>query len=235
MGASWPSGFNTGATVVAPFLREAGVGAVDLAVVSHADKDHAGGLEGLTDALPVRRIISGEPDDIDAAAVTPCRAGDAWQWDGVRFLVLHPRASGASGNDASCVLHVATDGASVLLTGDIEAGVESALVAEYGAGLRADVLVAPHHGSDSSSTATFLRVVDPAWVWFSAGYANRFGFPNAAVLARVGAQGIATATTSTDGAVSLMLPARPVPSTLRRHRVEAPRLWRHRPAAAPPP
>jgi competence protein ComEC len=235
MGARWPSGFDIGSAVVAPYLRHLGVGSVDLAVASHADQDHAGGLGGLLDAMPVRRVISGEPGELVRSGAEPCRAGQQWQWDGVRFLMLHPTTGGESGNDASCVLRIATAGGSALLTGDIEAGVEAELVSESIAGeasaLHADVLVAAHHGSDSSSTDAFLRAVDPAWVWFSAGYANRFGFPNTAVVDRVRALGSATATTSTDGAVSLRLPSSAAPLLPRRHRREDARLWRHWPDA----
>ncbi len=229
MGPGWPSGFNTGAAVVVPYLKHLGVAAVDLAVVSHADLDHVGGLKGLRDGLQVHRIISGEPNEIRGGAAESCRAGDAWHWDGVRFLVLHPQGPGGSGNNASCVLHIATDGASILLTGDIEAGVEAQLLARHGAELRADVLVAPHHGSDSSSTMAFLQAVAPSWIWFSAGYGNRFGFPSAAVVERAHELGSATATTSTDGAVHLWLPRQPGPLLPERERHASPRLWRHRP------
>ncbi len=229
IGPRWQSGFNTGDAVVAPYLRYLGVAAVDLVVVSHADQDHAGGLEGLLDALPVRRIISGEPEKIPAAGAEPCRAGEAWDWDGVRLRVLHPRDAGKSGNDASCVLRVATDGGSILLTGDIEAGVEAELAARHADALGADVLVAAHHGSDSSSTEAFLRTVAPSWIWFSAGYGNRFGFPSATVLARVRDLGIAIATTATDGAVHLTLPRRPGDLVPGRERRASPRLWRHGP------
>jgi competence protein ComEC len=231
MGPRYPSGFNTGAAAVAPYLRHHGVNAVDLAVVSHADQDHAGGLAGLLDSIPVRRILSGEPQELDAAA-EPCSAGMRWRWDGVDFSILHPPGPGLSGNDASCVLRVESAGASVLLPGDIEAGVEAELVATLGAALRADVLVAAHHGSNSSSTAAFLAAVAPEWVWFSAGYANRFGFPNAPVVARVAAQGSATVATPADGAVSLLLPGAPAELAPERHRREDGRLWRHRPEEA---
>jgi competence protein ComEC len=231
-GARWPSGFNTGAAVLAPYLRHRGVGLVDVVVVSHADQDHAGGLGGLLADLPARRLLSGEPDELDnpsGLVVEPCRAGTSWRWDGVSFRVLHPGGRGRSGNDASCVLRVATVGGSVLLTGDIEAGVEMELVAAQGDALRADLLVAAHHGSDSSSTMPFLRAVGPRWVWFSAGYANRWGFPSEAVVGRVRAYGSATANTATDGAVSLTLPATPGALVPRRARHDLLRLWRHRP------
>ena len=231
-GVGWPSGFNTGSLVVAPYLRHQGIRTVDLAMVSHADQDHSGGLAGLARDLPVRRVLSGEPQALDVpsgSALAPCRAGERWRWDAVDFRILHPAGSEHDGNDASCVLHVAAGGASVLLTGDIEAGIEAALMADHAEALRADVLLAAHHGSDSSSTAAFLRAVDPKWVWFSAGYANRFGFPSEDVVARVRALGPAIANTATDGAVTLQLPAQPGPLVPTRARETRQCLWRHRP------
>jgi competence protein ComEC len=80
----------------------------------------------------------------------------------------------------------------------------------------------------------FLRAVDPRWVWFSAGYGNRWGFPHEAVVTRVRALGVATASTATDGAVSLRLPAEPAPLVPMRARQAQQRLWRHRPGLRPP-
>ncbi len=237
MGVGWPSGFNTGAVVVAPYLRHQGVAAIDLAIVSHADQDHAGGLAGLAADVPMRRLLSGEPqalEPLQGVAAEPCHAGQHWRWDGVSFRVLHPDGPSAEGNDASCVVRIETGGASVLLTGDIEAGVEAALVAKLGDALQADVLIASHHGSQSSSTAAFLQTVDPDWVWFSAGYANRYGFPSPPVVSRVSALGAATANTATDGAVTLRLPAQPGPLVPTRARETLQRLWRHRPNPTAP-
>jgi competence protein ComEC len=120
-----------------------------------------------------------------------------WDWDGVRFDFLHPWDASfserAKPNTLSCVLRVQAQGGSVLLTGDIEAAQEKALIASEPVGaaspLRADVLLVPHHGSNTSSTAEFLAAVAPRWAWVQAGYRNRYGHPTAAVMARYQAQG----------------------------------------------
>src|SRR5207237_6438124 len=94
-------------------------------------------------------------------------------------------------NAMSCVLRVSSPGSgSLLLTGDIERDQEAALVAQLGAGLRSDVLVVPHHGSKTSSTAEFLDAVQPRIAVFQAGYRNRFGHPEPPVLARYRERGI---------------------------------------------
>ncbi|GAB4217050.1 MAG: DNA internalization-related competence protein ComEC/Rec2 [Rhodoferax sp.] len=151
-----------------------------------------------------------------AQPVLPCAAGRRWVWDGVAFEMLHPlpgaSASARQTNALSCVLRVATTGPApvraVLLTGDIEKPQEAQLVqrmqlppdappaglatapgtAVWRADLRADVLLAPHHGSKSSSSEALLRAVQPRWVWVQAGYRNRFGHPAPAVLARYAAE-----------------------------------------------
>jgi competence protein ComEC len=100
----------------------------------------------------------------------------------------------------SCVLRVVGGGRSVLLTGDIEREQESALVAAHGDGLRTDVLVAPHHGSKTSSSAPFLDAVRPKIAVFQAGYRNRFGHPAEEVLDRYRERGIAIVASPVCGA-----------------------------------
>ena len=122
-------------------------------------------------------------------------AGQAWEWDGVRFQILHPNASayGASPpwrpNAMSCVLRIeAASGVAALLTGDIEASQELTLVASASP-LRADWLLVPHHGSRTSSTAPFIAAVAPRIAVVQAGYRNRFGHPVGDVTDRYTAAG----------------------------------------------
>jgi competence protein ComEC len=131
----------------------------------------------------------------------PCVAGQQWEWDGVLWQVLHPAAGvQGDGNAASCVLRVqAANGAAVLLTGDIEAAQEAALL-RSGQNLQADVLLAPHHGSRTSSSAAFLAAVAPHTVVVQAGYRNRFGHPAAPVLRRYAAQDLVVQSTPQCGA-----------------------------------
>jgi len=82
------------------------------------------------------------------------------------------------------VLKIQSKHGTALLTGDIEAAAESWLVETYGEALKADVLVAPHHGSKTSSTSGFLQAVQPGYVLIPAGYRNQFGHPHKDVLTR---------------------------------------------------
>lgn len=189
-GPRFSAGFDAGAAAVVPFLRQAGTRGLDMLVVSHGDNDHAGGAASVRAAYPPTRVRAGEPEALGAGAVA-CVAGEAWTWDRVRFRFLHPGpAARPAGNDGSCVLRIEAPGGRVLLPGDIEAPVERDLVAAA-APLDVDVVVAPHHGSESSSTAGFVARVEPSWVLYSIGHGNRWGFPAPSVMRRWAAAGFA--------------------------------------------
>jgi competence protein ComEC len=91
-----------------------------------------------------------------------------------------------------------------LITGDIEARAERALAAEV-PGLRADVVVVPHHGSATSSTAALTATVRPSLALVSAAYGNRWGFPKPAVRAAWEDAGARVLVTSTSGAITVEL------------------------------
>jgi competence protein ComEC len=185
-----------GSRVLVPLLRTLGVRQVDWLVLSHRDNDHVGGAAAVMAALPVTALSSSlEPGHalLDLRPATACVAGQRWVWDGVQFEMLHPNAdlpATAAPNTRSCVLKItAANGHSALLTGDIEAAQEAALVQREGRRLASTVLVLPHHGSKTSSSETFLHAVAPRIALAQAGWRNRFGHPAQAVVARVQAQG----------------------------------------------
>jgi len=219
--------FDTGEAVVVPYLRQRGWRRVDRLIISHGDTDHIGGAESLLTLLPVRAISSSVPEKLAAWPVTSCHRGQAWEWDGVRFIVLHPAAdSTVTRNDASCVLKVIAGEHAVLLTGDIEKAAEWRLLKEDPALLRANVLVAPHHGSNTSSTTPFIHAVNPAYVLFPVGYRNRFGFPRAPVIQRYQQAGVALLDTASAGAISFSLGQGTLQPSLYRH--TARRYWHDR-------
>ena len=145
------------------------------------------------------------------------------------FRILHPgRLTSGKDNNQSCVLRIVSDETSFLLPGDIERGPEIALVHRYGEELRADVLIAPHHGSDTSSSASFLDAVAPQATLFSVGYRNRFGFPAGAVLARCRERGVRTLNTALHGAIRVSVDNAHEPVSIYRHRTETARFWNWR-------
>src|SRR5665648_55914 len=155
-------------------------------IVSHADADHSGGALSVLDAVPVSWLISTLNNDHPIQQIPvnkrQCLAGETWQWDGVRFELLHPLANsyenpGRATNASSCVLKITTDHGSVLLPADIGKQSEHALLARAGDALPSAVLIAPHHGSNTSSTAEFINQVSPELTIFTVGYRNCYGHP----------------------------------------------------------
>ncbi|WAL84418.1 DNA internalization-related competence protein ComEC/Rec2 [Pandoraea sp. XJJ-1] len=204
---------DAGRRVIVPYLRAHGIRRLDRLVISHAHDDHFGGALSVLRAYPSAQVLSSLPATHGvrsaAAAHRTCLAGQQWMWDGVTFRFLHPDkgalregwAGRVGPNSVSCVLRVSNAQHSALLAADAEAPQERAMLARFGAGLRSDVLLAPHHGSLTSSTAVFIEAVSPAHVVFQAGYRNRFGHPRPEVVARYQAAGVRIWQSVTHGGV----------------------------------
>jgi competence protein ComEC len=201
-GARHARDVDEGARTVVPVLRALGIRRLDALILSHVDLDHAGGARSILDAVRVEqafsafdldrwldresRLLQAQPASRPLAA-SPCRFGMHWRIDGVSFEFLWPldvrrERKGVQANAGSCVLRVRGRYHSLLLTGDIEARTEAALV---GRGLTpADVVVAAHHGSRTSSSAPFVEAVAAGHVIVQVGRWNRHGHPDGTVLNR---------------------------------------------------
>jgi competence protein ComEC len=221
---------DAGHRVLVPLLRALGE-RVDMLMLSHRDSDHIGGAPAVLAMQPQALLLSSIEDAHPLQALRPatrCAAGQHWQWDGVDFEVLHPAAGDyetpGKSNAMSCVLRLSNGRRSALLAGDIELAQEQRLVTA-GAPLRADVLLVPHHGSKTSSSAAFLDAVQPTLAFAQAGYRNRFGHPAPPVLARYRERGIAVFTSPVCGAASW---ASQHPAEVRCQRQAAQRYWQHR-------
>ncbi|HKR76408.1 MAG TPA: DNA internalization-related competence protein ComEC/Rec2 [Rhodanobacter sp.] len=227
-GARYPSGFDLGEAAVLPAIRALGINRLDTLMVSHADNDHAGGALAVVNAFPGAHRYAGEPERMHVP-MSPCVSGQAWEWDGVRFRVLHPAPGAADrGNDRSCVLLVEGLGGRLLLTGDITSKVEPQVAAAMGEGA-SPVLLVPHHGSKASSGADFIDAVDPPFAIVSAGWHNRFGHPRPEVMARYAEAGVPVLNTADSGAIGLDFPARAPARVTGRWRLRDPRYWREQP------
>jgi competence protein ComEC len=201
---------DSGSRIIIPYLRGQGIGRLDGMLISHDDNDHTGGAASIMKAMPVGWMGSPLPSGHALAGMArkdlPCFAGQSWVWDGVRFEMLHPAYpsyadASFKDNDRSCVLKVISSHGSVLIAGDIEKGSEEELLARAAHSLKANVLVAPHHGSKTSSTPDFVRQVNPGAAVFTAGYRNRFGHPKPEVLQRYRENGSRIYRSDMDGAV----------------------------------
>ena len=187
---------------------------LDMLVLSHRDTDHVGGAQAVLAMQPQASLLSSIEADHPLQAQRAsqrCVAGQRWDWDGVQFEVLHPQAADYDANTKpsvkpnamSCVLRISNGAQTALLVGDIERAQEARLVAQTeGNHLQANVLLVPHHGSKTSSSAEFLDAVHPQWALVQSGYRNRFGHPRAEVLERYAERGIGVINSPQCGAMA---------------------------------
>jgi competence protein ComEC len=204
---------------------------LDMLVLSHRDTDHVGGAPAVLAMQPHAQLLSSIAADHALQTLRParrCEAGQHWEWDGVAFDVLHPQAAdyatAVKPNALSCVLRVSNGLQTALLVGDIEQPQEARLV-ESGVPLKAQVLLVPHHGSKTSSSAAFLDAVAPQWALVQSGYRNRFSHPAAPVLARYQERHIAVVDSPHCGAATWRST---VPQEVRCEREQGRRYWDHR-------
>ncbi len=195
-GPAFDEGFDAGSAIVAPFLLDQGLRRIDKLLISHADNDHSGG------ASAVRKLIAVD-HELGALTATPCRDGQKWEWDGVSFEMLHPDHGEWSSNNGGCVLRIESGSYAALLPADIEKKAEARLLRDRMFSLQADVLLAPHHGSRTSSSEDFVDAVQPQWVIHSAAWHSQFRHPTPSVVARYARAGARQVVTGLRGAVSL--------------------------------
>lgn len=177
--------FDAGKAVITPFFRFNGLAGIDMLIIGHGDSDHIGGAASVAHEIPIMRTMTSVPDKISWMDAESCSSDRQWRWNGVDFRILHPpRQNAFRGNNGSCVLRISNRAGSILLTGDIEKSAERSLVKRQGELLASRILVAPHHGSRTSSSMEFLGAVRPEYVLFPVGYLNRFGFPKGDVVKR---------------------------------------------------
>jgi competence protein ComEC len=209
-GPAFSERFNAGSQIIAPYLRYLGVGSslwpsvqrhpFDL-VISHADGDHSGGALPIVEQFSPVKLLVGEPVSGLPAPAQPCAQGQHWERQQASYQVLWPPAdSQLEGNNASCVLLVTYQGVRFLVPGDVEIEAERAMVAAN-AVPQVDVLVAPHHGSNTSSSLEFLQAAAPKHIVVSAAYKSHYGHPHSKVMARYQAIGAQVWNTASDGAV----------------------------------
>jgi competence protein ComEC len=235
-GPAFGVGADSGTRVLIPYLRAQGIRRIDSLILSHDDADHTGGALSLLQAVPVSSVLSSLPDWDPALLLIGrehhCAAGQSWQWDGVLFEILYPESGHwdqprLKDNERSCVLKVSAAGGSVLIPADIERRGERYLLAHASGQISADLLIAPHQGSRTSSSWDFVMGVAPQAVIFPVGYRNRFGHPHPEIQARYAALGVESYRTDDSGAILVSIKER---ITIRRQRLLQARYWQDLPA-----
>jgi len=222
-GAKFSEQSDAGKNVVGPYLRYQGLNKIDTLIISHSDNDHIGGAQSLLKHFPTHTVLSSQKTDLLNSQL--CLADQSWQWDGVSFTLLNPHPSQiGSKNNLSCVLKVSNASHSVLLSGDIERQTEKKLIDRYGPQLASTILVAPHHGSNTSSTLDFIEAVNAKTILFPTGYLNRYHFPNEQVIQRYQNSGAKRYNTADHGAVLMQLKQQK-PQQLLTWRQAAKKIW----------
>jgi competence protein ComEC len=220
--------YSAAESVLLPNLRALGVARIDTLVISHADNDHSGGVPLLLENFTVDQLLTGEPERLadrlgpDAGVAIRSCAGvnrtqkpafTSWQSGGssdkAEEAVEGPVERPVKGNDASCVLTFSFNNGrqDVFLSGDITAETERLFVQENPAKVakpdRFRIVLAPHHGSKTSSSSAWVSALAPDVVLFSAGYRHRYGHPHADIVERYEVSGSQLFNTATSGALRL--------------------------------
>lgn len=204
-GPGGPTGPRLGAQSLAQWLAAQRYGRPLHVMISHNDLDHIGGWPLLQKRFAIDGLYYGQPHPsfsaIDQARL--CHGMPSWQWDGVWFVLLSAPWRDSSADDQSCILWVHSAFGSVLIMGDAGRMAEYQLLHQYPMLGPVDVLVAGHHGSNTSTSSALLARLQPELVVFQAGFINAFGHPSAQVLARLAEQDLAYFSTAEQGSLSL--------------------------------
>ena len=221
-GFSYFSRFDTGEHIIAPFLRQNKILTLDAVIMTHPESDHLNGLVYILEHFTVLRLIKNRDERTTYAYQDLMRAvaenavtllhpdqlfytlkfGDA----SLHFYLPFPfeEANPFNYNDNSLTLKLFFGQTSLFFPGDIMMQGEAALGRHYSGMLKSDILMAPHHGSKTSSSDLLLDQVAPEAVIISCGWKNRFGFPHRSVVANYQKRGITQYRTDLQGAITLI-------------------------------
>ena len=218
--------FDIGARIIAPFLWQKKIKTVDTLVLSHPNSDHLNGLIYIAEYFNVKNVWTNN----EAASTFGYKKfiktikknkihmpeykeiAGLHHINGVRINIFYPskdfiekikKETWRNLNNNSLVLKASFGAKSFLFPGDIEARAEYELAAIAGDKLKSTVLLAPHHGSKTSSTETLIEKVNPEVIIISSGWKSRFGFPHPSVLRRYKEKGCRILGTARNGAVSM--------------------------------
>jgi len=213
LGNAWQGGSIVESLLI-PTLNQRGVHEVEGVIVSHFDSDHAGGYPALLENYNPKWIRASQNINQQTQStvqvqsnIQTCTLEEAWNWQGLEFEVLWPpqRVKRAY-NPHSCVVRIFEPNSefSMLLTGDIER-VSEWLLAREGQRLKSDVMLVPHHGSNSSSIKPFIEAVSPQLAVASLAKGNQWGMPSKSVIERYHETGSAWLDTGESGQITITI------------------------------
>ncbi len=231
-GAKFSDKLDAGSSVVLPYLRSQGISKLDRLIISHGDADHIGGARAILENNPQTDVIGQDIDKLKADYKQRCYEGFQWFWDGVNFRFISPEkgdgppAQNEKRNNHSCVLHISSASGSVLFTGDIEKKIEMQLLKKYGERLLSDILIVPHHASNTSSSQPFINAVDPKISVISVGYKNRYKLPSYKAISRYELTNRELIQTDKSGAITIRLMNESI--LIESYRNKAKKYWHHK-------
>ena len=209
-GPAYSDSFSVASAAVLPLMRQKGIDHLDVLIVSHSDNDHSGGTRDILEAVSVGRFYVGQQlqdlkPQINCHSLSPID-NQAHIAPGANLrieFVPVPEGVRDSDNNQSCVVRLHWSGYRILIPGDADSKVERALIADDAERLKSDILIAGHHGSNSSTSSMWLKAVAPQLVFFSAGYRNRFNHPHPDVIGRIVREGLPYVNTATSGLIEI--------------------------------
>ncbi len=214
--------FNSGKDILLPYFRRQGIKVLHSLIVSHEDNDHAGGAAAIRQAMSIKKHWRSNGQN-------SCHEVKPWELDGVTFTFLGPKPmANEHRNNLSCVLFIRWAHHSVILSGDIDQAREQAIVAARPSmETPLSLMLAPHHGSKTSSSYAWLYHWRAERVIYSAGFESRYGHPHAAIVERYSHLGTEQFNTADSGAISLEINSRALDSQplVRLQRADFPRYW----------
>lgn len=199
---------------VLKYIKKRGAKLLKYVIATHPHSDHVGGLTKVINGIDSENFITVETDqstktwlnvlkavDKNDVNFIDAEAGDTYSFGEARFTIMAPLSDSYSGyNNYSVVTMVECGDIRFLMTGDAEKESEKEMLAAH-KDLHADVLKLGHHGSSTSSTAAFLKAVDPAYAIISCGKNNDYGHPHKETIKKLNLMGCTYLRTDTLGTI----------------------------------
>lgn len=215
-GFSSMSSFDTGRSIVAPFLWKNNISHIDYVILTHPEADHINGLIFILDNFKVNTLIKNSDSKSNHTykklmdlcnkkgikIVIPCNNTDTIKvGELLSFEFFGLQKEDYNLNDNSLVFKLSFKKFSILFAGDILKKREKQLTNTFGELLESNILISPHHGSSSSSNKFFLEKVSPQSIIIQCGWQNRYRFPHKRIIKRYQKMGVNIYRTDTNGAV----------------------------------